>query len=335
MKLTRRALLGGAAAAIAAAPAILRGQALFTAYPFRLGVASGDPASDGFVIWTRLAPDPLAPHGGMPMQPVAVDWEVAADDAFKTILRSGQAVARPELAHSVHVEVAGLEPARPYWYRFKIGREISLTGRSRTAPLPGARLDRLRIGVAGCQHYESGLYTAYRHLAHEEVEFVFHYGDYIYENRDTPWALDAAREPVPVVREHIGQELFSLDDYRLRYAQYKLDTDLQAAHAAAPWFVTFDDHEVSNNWAGDHDQAGDPAEVFLLRRAAAFQAWYENAPVRARSLPRAGSIAMNRSARYGDLLHVSFLDTRQFRTPQPCGDGFKPVVRRSIASTPR
>jgi len=180
--LTRRLMIAGAGAMIAA-PAILRAQTLFTAWPFRLGVATGDPAPDGFVIWTRLAPDPLAEHGGMPMQAVPVDWEVASDEYFRAIVGRGQAIARPELGHAVHVEVTGLQPDRPYWYRFLIGRERSLTGRARTMPAAGSAIDRLRIGVAGCQHYEDGLYTAYRHMAGEDLAFVFHYGDYIYEGR--------------------------------------------------------------------------------------------------------------------------------------------------------
>ena len=332
--LGRRRLLAGAGA-LFVAPAILRAQALFNAYPFKLGVASGDPAPDGFVIWTRLAPDPLAEHGGMPMQTVPLQWEVAADDKFKTIAQSGEAMARPELAHSVHVEVTRLEPARPYWYRFTTGRERSQVGRSRTTPAPGSRLERMRIAAAGCQHYEHGLYTAYRHLAREEVEFVFHYGDYIYENRPLPFMLDGSGLPLPLVREHVGQETFSLDDYRRRYAQYKTDIDLQAAHAAAPWFVTYDDHELHDNWSSEGDHSGSSPEVFAMRRAAALQAWYEHMPVRAACFPKGGSVAMYRAARYGDLLDAHFLDTRQYRTGQPCSDGFKPAcpeVRRPDAA---
>jgi len=330
----RRELIVGAAALLAA-PAVVRSQPLPLAYPFRLGVTSGDPAPDGFVIWTRLAPDPLAEHGGMPMLPVPIRWEVAVDEGFRTIVRSGETVARPELGHSVHVEVAMLEPARPYWYRFALGSETSPTGRGRTAPALGTRLDAMRIGVAGCQHYEHGLFTAFRHLSHEDVEFVFHYGDYIYEGQASPLTTNAAGQPIPVVREHAGQKLYSLDDYRRRYAQYKTDPDLQAAHAAVPWFVTFDDHEVDNDWSGEVSRDGVASELFLSRRAAALQAWYENMPVRAASFPTGGSIMMRRAARYGDLLHAHFLDTRQYRTRQPCNYGVKPAcpeMRRPDAS---
>ncbi|HEX8447582.1 MAG TPA: alkaline phosphatase D family protein [Sphingomonas sp.] len=324
LDISRRGLIGGLAATGLAAPAILHGQMLFNQYPFRLGVASGDPAVDGFVIWTRLAPDPLVDGGGVPMAPIDVDWVVASDAAFKTVVQQGKATARPELAHSVHVEVAGLLPDRPYWYRFSVGRERSPAGRARTMPLAGADLRAVRFAVVGCQHYEDGLYTAYRHMAHEDIDFVFHYGDYIYERRSSPMPIAYDGLPRTYVRSHIGDELYSLDDYRRRYAQYKQDPDLQAAHAAAPWWTTFDDHEVENNWTGLTDENGTPPAIFALRRAAAFQAWYEHSPVRARLMPTPAGISMYRRARYGTLLDAHFLDTRQYRTDQPCGDDFKP-----------
>lgn len=302
-------------------PRNLRENPIFLTTPFQLGVASGDPAADGFVIWTRLAPEPLAPGGGMPMVPVLVQWEVAADEQFRDIAARGDAVAHPELGHSVHVEVAGLAPDRPYWYRFRCGSERSLTGRSRTFPLPGAHADRVRFVVAGCQHYEEGYFGLWRDIAEAPVDFVFHYGDYIYEGRDNG---DATRmlngQPIVPVRRHVGQEIYSLDDYRRRYALYKTDPDLQAAHAAAPWFVTFDDHEIDNNWADDRDQDGTPPEVFRLRRAAALQAYYEHMPLRRRSMPRNGHMHMYRRASFGDLMDTHVLDTRQYRSDQAGND---------------
>lgn len=314
--------IGGGALALAA-PALLRAQQAFSAYPFRLGIAAGEPASDGFVIWTRLAPDPLADDGGMPMVPISVDWEVAADDGFRRVVARGSDLARPELAHSVHVEVAGLQPDRPYWYRFTVGRERSMRGRARTLPVPGGAIGRVTFGVAGCQNYEDGLFTAYRHLANEDLAFVFHYGDYIYEGRGSPDPIGYDGRPRRFVRAHEGQLLYSLGDYRRRYAQYKLDADLQAAHAAAAWFATFDDHEVENNWVGDRDQNDTPPDTFLLRRAAAFQAYYEHMPFRRASFPGPGGMPIYRRARYGSLCDLHLLDTRQFRSDQPCGDGFK------------
>ena len=324
MTLTRRTLIGGLAAGFTAAPAILRAQQLFTAYPFRLGIAAGDPAPDGFVIWTRLAPDPLEPHGGMPLAPVEVEWQVASDRAMKTVVQKGTALARPELAHSVHVEIGGLEPGRPYWYRFNVGRERTVVGTARTVAAAGARLDKVRFATAGCQHWEDGLYTAYRHLAAEDLDFVYHYGDYFYENRSSPFPMGYDGKVRDYVRAWIGGELYSLDDYRRRYAQTKSDPDLQAAHASAAWFTTFDDHEVQNNWVGLIDEDGTPPEVFALRRAAGFQAYYEHMPLRKASFPGPAGMQIYRRQRYGTLLDAHFLDTRQFRSDQPCDDGFKP-----------
>ena len=312
--LTRRHFVASGAAAFLAAPAIVRAQAKWRAQPFSLGVASGDPSPDGFVIWTRLAPVPLDPHGGMPIESVPATWEVASDEGFRSIVARGSTVARPELTHSIHVEVAGLKPDRPYFYRFEAGGERSPVGRARTFPVTASSPQRLRFGMAGCQDYQAGYYTAYRHLADEELAFVFHYGDYIYE-----YGPDS-----PAVRKHASDLIVSLDDYRRRHAQYKSDPDLQAAHAAHAFFMTFDDHEVRNNWAGDIDDDDHaPPEVFRLRRQSAFQAWYEHMPVRRRQLPAGSAMQLYRGVRFGDLAKFDFLDTRQFRTNQPCGDGYK------------
>jgi len=301
------------------------------AYPFTLGVASGDPAPDGFVIWTRLATRPLEVGGGMPKRPVPVRWEVAEDEGFAKIVGSGTELARPELGHSVHVEVAGLKPGYRYWYRFSAAGETSRTGTVRTAPSAGGRLDRLRIGVAGCQHYEAGLYTAYAWLSREpDLDAIFHYGDYIYEGaagRGCPVVNDGGKRDRVCFRQHVGEELYALDDYRRRYAQYKTDPDLQAAHAAAAFLSTYDDHEVDNNWAGEEDQDGTPPEVFELRRLGAMQAWYENMPVRRAQFPVGGRLRMYRRLDYGDLLRVHLLDTRQYRTGQICSPRSKIACR--------
>lgn len=295
-------------------------QPVFADYPFQLGVAAGDPAPDGFVIWTRLAPDPLAPGHGMPARPVPVSWEVAEDEAFSRIAAKGEAVARPELAHAVHVEVAGLSPARTYHYRFTAGAERSLSGRARTAPLAGAALERVRFGVVGCQHYEQGHYTAHRRLAEEdELDFVFCYGDYIYEGRSAR-VWNSAAGPQANLRQHLGQEIYSLDDYRRRYAQYKMDADLQASHAAAAWFVTWDDHEIDNNWVSDIDQDGTDPALFRLRQQSAMQAYYEHMPLRRQAFPSGPSMRLYRRADYGRLMRLNLLDTRQYRSDQPCGE---------------
>jgi len=310
------------------------------AYPFTLGVASGDPAPDGFVIWTRLAIKPLEHGGGMPMRAVPVGWEVANDERFTRIVASGSELARPELGHSVHVEVGGLKPAARYWYRFSAVGEMSGVGTVRSAPAAGARTDRLRLGVAGCQHYEAGLFTAYRHLSQEpELDAIFHYGDYIYEGfagKTCPTTGAGSDKRKTCFREHVGDEIYTLDDYRRRYAQYKTDPDLQAAHAAAAFLSSFDDHEVDNNWAGDEDQDGTPKALFRLRRFAAMQAWYENMPVRRAQFPAADGLRMHRRIDYGDLVRVHVLDTRQYRSGQICDaepiEGCRPITDRSRPS---
>jgi alkaline phosphatase D len=327
--LSRRGLLKGASAsALLAAlmPVASRSvwaNPVFASNPFSLGVASGDPLPDGVVIWTRVAPDPLN-GGGMPMQAVPVSWEVASDDRMRTTVQKGETLARPELGHSVHVEVGGLEPGRPYWYRFRAGRDASRVGRTRTAPAPGSMPALLRFANVGCQRYEDGYFTAFRHLAREELDFVFHYGDYIYEYR-------ARNSPTPTVREIAGDEIHTIVDYRNRYALYKRDADLQAAHAAHPFLSSFDDHEVDNNWAGaiSEEDGGQtfpnavPPEYFALRKQMAFHAWYENMPVRRAQLPRGPAIQAYRRLRYGQLAELNVLDTRQYRDDQPCGDGIK------------
>jgi alkaline phosphatase D len=318
----RRMLLGGLGGAALLAPLGLRAQG-FDVTPFQLGVAAGDPAPDGFVLWTRLAPAPLEPNGGMPRRPVEVAWEVARDAGFRTVVQRGVAIARPELAHAVHVEVTGLEPGRPYWYRFLALGERSFVGRAATAPAPAADVQQLRFGVAGCQHFEEGWFHAFAALADHELDFLFHYGDYIYEYAPAPPLRMLRGRPFSPVRRHFGGETYSLDDYRLRYAQVKTDPDLQRAHAACAWFVTFDDHEIENNWAADRDESGTPPEIFLLRRAAALQAWYEHMPVRRSAFPGAGGLRMHRHANWGRLLDAHFLDTRQYRSDQACGDGDK------------
>ncbi len=285
--------------------------------PFTLGVASGDPAPDGFVLWTRLAPtEPLSPDA------VPVLWEIASDAAMTRILRSGNTSATPELGHSIHVEVEHLPANREFFYRFHTSGYTSPIGRTRTAPAPSDPLDRLRFAFASCQNYEHGYYVAHRDIAAADIDAVVFLGDYIYESR--------SKDPRP--RRHALPALLTLDDYRTAYAQYKSDPDLQAAHAAHPWIVTFDDHEVENNWAGDIDAENDPPAQFLLRRAAAFQAYYENMPLRRSSLPNGSSIQIYRTLPYGKLAQFTVVDTRQFRTEQPCNDNFKPVCEAT--STP-
>ncbi|MBE3001386.1 alkaline phosphatase D family protein [Nocardiopsis sp. HNM0947] len=278
--------------------------------PFTLGVASGDPFHDSVVLWTRLAPDPLAEDGlgGMPDRTVEVEWQVAHDEHFSDVVASGTAETGPDDAHSVHVEPGGLRPSADYFYRFRWDGEISPVGRTRTAPEPGSRPDRFTFAIASCQSYTNGHYTAQAHLAEEDLDLVAFLGDYIYETEDQG---EIGRGHFPEV------EVRSLAEYRLRHAQYKTDTDLQAAHAAFPWAVVFDDHELENNWADDTSYEEDiPRERFLRRRARALKAYYEHMPLRRPQRPNGPDLHLYRTLSYGTLVDLHMLDTRQYRDPQ-------------------
>lgn len=295
----------------------------FSAYPFTLGVASGDPWQDSVVLWTRLAPDPLN-GGGMTGSDVPVKWEVAIDDKFRKVVREGAGFARAQLGHSVHVEVDGLKPNQVYYYRFHAGKEISPTGRTKTLPAYGSHVSKMTFAFASCQNYPTGYFTPYRHMAADELDLVFHLGDYIYEGA-------GPNQNTPSPRYHNGPEIITLDDYRNRYALYKSDSDLQAAHAKFPWVVAMDDHEVENNHAGLIPEANQPIEPFLARKAAAFQAYYENMPLRSASLPSGFTMQLYRNFNYGNLANVHVLDTRQFRDDQASGDGLKPPTPESTS----
>src|SRR5258708_814417 len=254
-------------------------QARFTTYPFTLGVASGYPSPDGVVLWTRLM-------GELDPAAIPVRWEVAADESMKLIVLSGETSAEPAGAPSGHVEVRGPEPGRWYWYRFVAGDAASQTGRTRTAPAAGAEVARLRFAFASCQQYEQGWFSAYRHMARDDLDLVAFLGDYIYESS---WGREH-------VRKHDAGEPYTLDEYRARYALYKSDPDLQRAHLAFPWIFTWDDHEVDNDYADDRPEDGMPRGRFLVRRAAAYRACYEHMPMPASMRPRGPDMRV-----YGDL----------------------------------
>jgi alkaline phosphatase D len=276
--------------------------------PFTLGVASGYPSPTGVVLWTRLAPSPSTPGGGMAPEAVPVEWEVATDERLARVVQRGVASATPSFAHAVHVEVDNLEPARWYWYRFRAGGEVSGIGRTRTAPAANAGGARLRLAVASCQHYEQGYYAAYRHMLADDLDLVLHVGDYIYESS---WGQDH-------VRKHDAPEPRTLDDYRIRHALYKSDPDLQAAHAAYPWLCTWDDHEVQNDYANDRSERLDDPQRFLQRRAAAYKAYYEHMPLRNQMAPQGPHMRLFARVGFGRLAQIVLLDGRQYRSPQPC-----------------
>jgi alkaline phosphatase D len=282
----------------------------FRANPFGLGVASGDPHTDGIVLWARLDPSALDQAGAL-RSPVPVRWELSEDERFRRIVRKGSQIAQPDLGHSVHAEIEGLRPGRQYWYRFMAGGEVSPTGRTKTAPADGGSLRRLQFAFASCQHYQQGYYTAYRRMAEEDLDLVVHLGDYIYEEPSTG--------PIRVRQIPAAGEVITLDEYRTRYSIYRSDPDLQAAHAAFPWVVTPDDHDVSDDYAGPFSDHGMPDDQFLVRRAAAYQAYYEFMPLRRSSLPVGPQMKIFRHVQFGDLVAFHVLDTRQYRTKQPCG----------------
>jgi alkaline phosphatase D len=290
------------------------------AFPFTLGVASGDPLPDGVVLWTRLATAPLNGdgHGGMPNQSVDVEWQVSTDEVFSNVVQSGKVTAYYADAHSVHVEVHGLQPDYEYYYRFRAGGHLSPVGRTRTAPALDVVGRDLLMAFTSCAHFEDGYYTVYRRMAEERPDLILHLGDYIYEG--------GAR--TTEVRQHLGTEIVELDDYRRRYAQYKADADLQAAHAAAPWLVVPDDHEVENNYANMARSGEKPAPELTpaqwkKRRTDAYRAYYENTPLRGPAKPNGANILLYRRVRWGMLATFHMLDTRQYRDDQACDDGRK------------
>ncbi|MFF4172584.1 alkaline phosphatase D family protein [Streptomyces sp. NPDC001744] len=290
--------------------------------PFTLGVASGDPLPGSVLLWTRLAPRPFEPDGGLPAHRVTVHWELARDERFRRPVRRGAATAHPEFRHTVHVEVEHLEPGRVYFYRFRAGAWTSPVGRTRTAPAPGAHNAALSLAAVSCQAYHDGYFTAYRHLAEEDVDVVFHLGDYLYEYavNATGGARAHTDRVLPAV---FNRETITLEDYRLRYALYKTDPDLRAAHAAHPFVVTWDDHETENNYAGDTPENDVPPEEFLLRRAAAYRAYWEHQPLRRPQLPDGPDMRLYRRLSFGRLARFDILDTRQYRSDQAYGDGWQ------------
>jgi alkaline phosphatase D len=337
----RRLLLGLGASTLpilaGAAPFILRGDAwgqspeplIFKTDPFKLGVASGDPDSTSVVLWTRLAPEPLTIGGGLPPLlknggPVAVDWEVGLNEQMTRVMFRGTVMARPETGYSVHALAQGLLPGRHYWYRFRAGEAESRIGRTRILPARssngGDAAQRFQIAIASCQRIEHGHFTAWADIAQRDLDMVLHLGDYIYEYALKPDVI--ARRMGFALPANALRKLASVNDYRLRHALYKLDPNLADAHAAHPFVVSYDDHETVNNWAGDTAPNMSAADLRKLR-AAAFQAYYENMPVRAALQPQGPAMRAYRSFEVGDLLRIASLDTRQYRTPHACGRGDK------------
>jgi alkaline phosphatase D len=280
---------------------------------FKLGIASGDPWPDGVVLWTRLVRDALAADGGMGEAPVEVVWEVARDERLRDVVRTGVTLAMPEFAHSVHVEVGGLEPGRSYWYRFRAENTESPVGRTRTAPAPGQQVSRLRFAAAACQHWMYGNWAAYHRMAEDDLDFVLHLGDYIYEAPSSSQA--AVKQKVRDVPIDVPK---TLADYRRMHSWYKTDPAIQTAHAAFPWIAIWDDHDVENDYAGNHAPGRPPTATFLRQRAAAYQAYWEHMPLRNAQRPLGPDALLYRRLAFGDLIDLVMLDERQYRSPLAC-----------------
>ena len=277
--------------------------------PFSLGVASGQPQPDSVVLWTRLqisqADAPLK------AQAIGVVCEVFADEALRQPVRQWRVQTDSARAHSVHVLAGGLQPGRPYWYRFVCGSASSPVGRARTSPGINDAVDRLRMALASCQHYEQGYFAAHREMAQRDLDLVLFVGDYIYESSNPQYLL----------RPHLGGVPKSLDDYRDRHAQYKSDADLRACHAAHTWLMTWDDHEVVNDYANDLDRNFTDPQVFLRRRAAAYQAYFEHMPVRlGPDAAKPSQMRIHDRMAWGRLADLWTLDCRQYRDHHACPD---------------
>jgi len=315
-RMSRRELLaaGGAGAVALASGSLFAGRALALprgAYPFVAGVASGEPAANSVVIWTRIALDSL---GRTPVKgKVPVSWELAEDEGITRIVARGVETAIAKEGHSVHVEVPNLKPGREYHYRFYANGEASAVGRTRTAPKKNKSPNSLRFCLASCSNWEAGYFTAYKRIAEDDPWFVVHVGDYIYEGG-----------PGNGVRQHSNAEPMEITGYRERHSQYNSDPDLLELRRLFPIVVTPDDHEVENNYASlisqvDTEPDQDP-KVFAKRRAAAYQAYYEFMPLRLPSHPQGSGMQLYRELPMGDLLNFVVADTRQYRTDQPYND---------------
>jgi alkaline phosphatase D len=310
-------------------PSASWGNQRWSRHPFSMGIASGSPTHEGVVLWTRLDPGVIE-AAGLTTQSVPVTWQLAHDAQFSRIVAQGVTQASPALAHSVHAEINGLSPDHHYFYRFLAGSASSTTGRTRTFPAPDAKPASLRLAYASCQQWGNGYYSAYRHMLDENLDLVMFLGDYMYE-----YPSSRPKD----IRPTTGGWVDTLEGYRQRHALHKSDLDLQAMHAAAPWLITWDDHEVQNDYAGiQQGNSGRPVEDFLSRRRAAYQAFYEHMPVRRADFEALISTQNNNvkvfgSKTFGQLATLYLLDTRQYRDPQVCNPNNKVGGSRVDPST--
>ena len=315
----RRGLLrGGLVGLTGAAAASLIGCAPGTAMlpppepmdlgPFSCGIASGVHSDTAVVLWTRFAPAALAGA-------VQVAWQVASDPGFAQIVQSGTGIGSAQNDGCIKVLADNLPAGQTLWYRFTVDGLSSPIGRTKTLPAPGSTPASVRLAVASCQNFSAGFYPAWRAIASEELDAVVFLGDYIYEYEGRPSPLD--------VRFDASVEATDLPSYRAKYKMYRSDPELRAAHAAHPFAPVWDDHEFIN----DYDRVS--LLRFPERAAAAYQAWFEYQPVW-----RIDADQIYRRARWGNLLDLSLLDTRQYRDPHITGPNGERLSVGSSADLP-
>ncbi|MGW1681417.1 alkaline phosphatase D family protein [Saccharopolyspora sp. NPDC002376] len=309
MNLRRRTLLmaGGVAAVTLGTAKVATAS---SADVFVHGVASGDPTPSNVILWTRVTPAPGADPGSGIGPDCSVEWEVSADPQFRQVVARGRTTTGAWRDHTVKVDVAGLAPDAWYWYRFRALGQVSMIGRTRTAPALGAQVDRLRFGMVSCANWQAGYFSAYRHLAdRDDLDAILHLGDYLYE-----YAPGEYQARDVVVRPHDPPtEIITLPHYRRRHAQYKTDLDLQALHARLPFIATWDDHESANDaWVGGAENHTEGAEgSYADRKRASQRAYAEWMPVRY----ELGGVLYRRFT-FGSLADLSMLDLRSYRSEQ-------------------
>ena len=308
MPLTRRQFLWTTAASTLALPFDVRAQHAEPSL-FQHGVASGDPLADRVILWTRVTAPPTRSAIG----PIEVEWQIAADAPLTRVVRRGTAQALPDRDFTVKVDAAGLEPGRQYFYAFTAAGQRSPVGRTRTLPTGGVA--RVRLAVVSCANYPAGYFNPYHCIAaREELDAVVHLGDYIYEFANGVYGDGSGLLRIPEPQ----RETVTLNDYRVRYATYRSDPDLQAVHAVHPFIVVWDDHELTNDaWSGGAANHNPGEGDWGTRQAAAYRAYLEWMPIR--ETP-GGGIHLYRGFRFGELADLLMLDTRGLRDRQVARD---------------
>jgi alkaline phosphatase D len=266
---------------------------------FLHGVASGDPLQDRVILWTRVTPTDFGVR-------LKVTWEIATDDQFKQNLKTGTVQTTKTDDFTVKVDATGLQAGTTYYYRFRFGDIVSPVGQTKTLPVT---TNKVSFAVCSCSNYPAGYFYVYRGMVKQNVDVVIHLGDYIYEYAADGYATEDAAKLGRTLPSDNNKEIIKLDDYRKRYALYRQDKDLQAAHQRHPFIVIWDDHELANDtWregAENHQSSEGP---FLERKLAALQAYFEWMPIR--PVSSADHLNIYRQFNFGSLVELTMLDTR-------------------------